>query len=66
MEETCIANISTGERRKRLLAGIISLIAGLALLGVMLALSLDRIWRLALLPAFIGTTYGYFQWREKT
>ena len=65
-EEVCIANISTDERRKRLLFGLVSLLAGLALLVLMIALGWHRLYRLALLPLFLGATYGYFQWREKT
>jgi hypothetical protein len=65
-EEVCIANISTDERRKRLFFGLVSLLAGLALLALMVALRWNRLYRLALLPLFIGATYGYFQWREKT
>ena len=65
-EEACISNISPSERRKRLMAGVAFFLAGLILLALMIGFGWNRLWRLALVLPFIGATYGYFQWREKT
>lgn len=64
--EICIANIGPAERRKRLNFGILSLVAGIILLGVMLVLGLSRWWRLPLFIVFAGAATGYYQWHDKT
>ena len=62
----CIPNISGPERRKRLRSGIISLVLSLGVLALLLAIRADFLWRLALLPLFLGAATGYFQWADKT
>ena len=64
--QLCIANISTRERRKRLLGGAIELVIGLGIWAALLAFGVNRWWRLALLPVFWGAIEGYFQWRDRT
>ena len=64
--EVCIPNISIKERRKRLMSGLIMLVAGLVVLIVLLAAGISVWWRLVLLPFFAGGASGFFQWRDKT
>jgi hypothetical protein len=65
-EDTCIANISPAERRKRLIGGILPLALAIGLLAWMLAAHADRLWRLPLFLLFEAAAAGYFQWRDKT
>jgi len=64
--EVCIPNISTKERRKRLVSGLIMEIFSLAVLTVLLATHASLWWRLLLFPLFAAAASGYFQWRDKT
>jgi hypothetical protein len=65
-EEVCVANISPIERQKRLRFGITQFVITLAVLGLMLAFGVDRLWRLPLLFLFWASAVGYFQARDKT
>ena len=62
----CIPNISTIERRKRLVGGAVALLIGLAGLAGAIRLDLSPWWRLALFPVFASAATGYFQWRDQT
>ena len=64
--EVCIANISPLERQKRLRFGIQQLIVTLVILGGMILLHLNPLWRLSLLFLFWAAATGYFQARDKT
>jgi len=64
--EVCIANISPLERKKRLRFGIQQLIVTLVILGVLIALHVNPLWRLPLLFLFWASAVGYFQARDKT
>lgn len=64
--EACIANISPLERQKRLRFGIWQFIFTLAILGIMIVLGLNPLWRLSLLFLFWAAATGYFQARDKT
>ena len=64
--EVCIANISSTERKKRLRFGIQTFIFTLVILGVMIFLDLNPLWRLLLLFLFWASATGYFQARDKT
>jgi hypothetical protein len=64
--DTCLPNISRRERRKRLAAGAVQLVIGLAILAALMAAGTDRLWRLVLFPVFWGAAVGFFQWRDKT
>ena len=64
--KVCIPNISGAERRKRLDAGIISLVIAFLILSILTVFGTDRWWRLLLLPLFALAATGYFQWSEKT
>lgn len=65
-QETCLANISPSERRKRLLAGVVQFVVGLAILALLIRLGLNPWWRLGLFLPFFGAAVGFFQWRDKT
>jgi hypothetical protein len=65
-EEVCIANISPLERQKRLRFGIWQFIFTLAILGIMIVLGLNPLWRLSLLFLFWAAATGYFQALDKT
>ena len=64
--QVCIPNISTLERRKRLMSGVVGLAIGLAILAALMAFGVDRWWRLPLLLVFYAAAVGYFQWRDRT
>ena len=64
--EFCISNISPLERQKRLRFGASQFIITLVILGMLLALGADRLWRLPLLFMFWAAAVGYFQARDKT
>jgi hypothetical protein len=59
-EPGCVANISTHERRKRLLGGVIQFAISLAILAALIALGTDRLWRLPLFFLFWGAASGFF------
>ena len=65
-QETCIANISSSERRKHLLAGVVAFVASLAILALLIRWGLNPWWRLGLFVPFFGAAVGFFQWRDKT
>jgi hypothetical protein len=64
--QECIANISTAERRKRLIPAIVEMVLATIILGVMMATGVDRLWRLGLFILFAAATSGYFQFRDHT
>ena len=64
--EVCIANISPLERQKRLRFGIQQFVISLVILGVLIVLHVNPIWRLPLLLLFWALAVGYFQARDKT
>lgn len=64
--EVCIPNISPFERRKRLMFAIQQFIITLVVLGVLIVLGLNPLWRLPLLFMFSASTVSYFQARDKT
>jgi hypothetical protein len=64
--EVCISNISPLERRKRLIFGLSQFLATLVILGILIALGADHLWRLPLLFMFWAAAVGYFQARDKT
>jgi hypothetical protein len=64
--EACIPNISSPERRKRLLSGVVTLVITLTILWILISIGASRWWRIALLPLFMGTAIGFFQWLDKT
>lgn len=64
--QICIANISTRERRRRLLGGALSFVISLAILAILLVAGEPRWWRAALVFTFWGAAVGYFQWRDRT
>lgn len=64
--EVCIANISPYERRKRLKFAIQQFIVTLVVLGVLIVLDLNPLWRLPLFFLFSASTVSIFQSRDKT
>jgi fatty acid desaturase len=65
-DQVCIPNISTAERRKRLIGGIIQFGISLAILALLIAFGASRWWRLALFLPFGAAAAGFFQWRDRT
>lgn len=61
-----IANIGTGERRKRLVWGIVASGAGVALAITLAVIQAPLIWRLPLFVLFLVGALGIFQARAKT
>jgi hypothetical protein len=66
INQVCIANISPLERQKRLRFGIQQFIVTLLILGLLLALDVNPLWRLPLLLMFWAAAVGYFQAHDKT
>jgi hypothetical protein len=64
--DACIANISPLERKKRLKFAIQQFIVTLVILGILMALDLNPLWRLPLLFMFSASTTSYFQFLDKT
>src|SRR6185503_12555703 len=62
----CVANINTKGRRGRLVFGIFQFAFAIAVLAGLMAIGLDRLWRLPLLFIFWAAAVGFFQWRDKT
>lgn len=62
----CIANIGPGERRRRLLGGVVGLGIGFAAAAALIVAGISPWWRLALVIPFAMGTIGVFQAREKT
>jgi hypothetical protein len=62
----CIPNISTRERRRRLISGGVILVIGLVVWAALLLSALSPWWRLGLFPFFAAAASGFFQWRDKT
>jgi hypothetical protein len=65
-EEACVPNISSRERLKRLIAGVIPFVIALAILAWLISTSANRLWRLPLFFLFVASASGFFQWRDKT
>lgn len=65
-QEVCIANISPLERQKRMRFGIQQFAVALVMLGVLIVLHVNPLWRLPLLLTFWASAVGYFQARDKT
>ena len=62
----CFPNIGGKERKKRAIAGAVTLVVGAAVLAAMLATNTDRWYRLALLVVWWVSAVGFIQAREKT
>jgi hypothetical protein len=61
-----IANIGTGERRKRLVFGIVASAVGVVIAALLVVIHAPLVWRLPLfLPFYVGAL-GVFQARDKT
>ncbi len=64
--EVCIANISPAERQKRMMFGIQAFIVTIVILGVLIVLHANPLWRLPLLLLFWSSASGYFQAKDET
>jgi hypothetical protein len=64
--EVCIANISPRERQLRLKFAAQQLVVALVILGGMIALHIDPLWRLLLYFMLSASAVSYFQARDKT
>lgn len=65
-DDIFVPNIGPGERRKRLLSGVVAFVAGIVALVLLVVFSADRWWRLALILPFWAAGIGFFQHRDKT
>lgn len=64
--EVCIPNISPFEQKIRLTFAIQQFVITFVILGAMIALHLNPLWRLSLFFMFSSSTVSFFQVREKT
>ena len=64
--EVCIANISPFERELRLKFAMRQFVITLVILGALIALHVDPLWRLLLFFLFSASAVSYFQVRDKT
>ncbi|HET6596284.1 MAG TPA: hypothetical protein VFG81_11705 [Anaerolineales bacterium] len=64
--EACIPNISAPERKIRLRFAIWQFVITLAVLGAMIVLHLNPLWRLLLFFMFSASTVSFFQVLDKT
>ena len=61
-----IANIGTGERRKRLVFGIVASGVGVVIAALLIVIHAPLGWRLPLFLPFCVGAVGIFQARDKT
>ena len=64
--EVCIPNISPFERKIRLRFAIRQFVITLVILGAMIVLDLNPLWRLPLFFMFSASTVSFFQALDKT
>jgi hypothetical protein len=64
--QVCVANINVAGRRRRLIFGIVQFTITLVVLGGMLFIGLDRLWRVPLLFFFWAAAIGFFEATDKT
>ena len=64
--DVCIPNISPQERKKRVQFSIQYFIFTLIVLGILLALDVNPLWRLPLFFMFSAATTSYIQALDKT
>jgi uncharacterized protein (DUF58 family) len=64
--QATIANIGTGERRKRLTWGIVAFGVGVAIAALLAVVRAPLVWRLPLFFLFLFAALGIFQARDKT
>ena len=61
-----IANIGAGERRKRLIYGIVAVAAGIVIAVLLVVVHAPLVWRIPLVFLFYVGALGFFQSRDKT
>ena len=61
-----IANIGAAEQRKRLLFGVVALVAGGVIAVLLIVVNAPWLWRLPLILVFYAGALGLFQSRDKT
>ncbi len=61
-----VGNIGTGERRKRLVFGIVAFGAGMVIAVLLVVAGAPLVWRLPLFLVFYAGALGVFQARDKT
>ncbi len=61
-----VGNIGTGERRKRLVFGIMAFGVGIMIAVLLVAARAPLVWRLPLFLVFYAGALGVFQARDKT
>jgi len=61
-----VCNIGTGERRKRLVFGIVAFGVGIVIAVLLVVARAPLVWRLPLFLVFYAGALGVFQARDKT
>lgn len=61
-----LANIGPGERRRRLIMGIVMLAFSIVVLGAMVLNQIHPLWRIALFLPLWLSMLGFFQAQEQT
>lgn len=61
-----VGNIGTGERRKRLVFGIVAFSVGAVIAALLIVARAPLVWRLPLFLVFYFGALGVFQARDKT
>ena len=64
--EVCVSNISPKERKKRVRFAVRQLVTTLVVLGVLVWLDVNPLWRLFLFFMFSAATTSYIQALDKT
>jgi hypothetical protein len=64
--DVCIPNISSKERAKRLVSGVVTFAITLVILWILMSIGASRWWRISLLPLLMAAATGFFQWNDKT
>jgi hypothetical protein len=62
----CVANIGPRERRKRMVLGVVGLVAGATVGITLIVIGASALWRLALFVPFWMGASGILQAKEKT
>jgi hypothetical protein len=65
-EARSVANIGPAERRKRMMFGIVALVAAVIIAVLLVVVHAPLVWRLPLFLLFYAGALGFFQARDKT
>jgi len=65
-QQSRVANIGAGERRKRLVFGVAEIGVGAVIAALLVSIEAPLYWRLPLFLPFLAGALGVFQARDKT